>query len=196
MKIQKKQNKKNKVLILVAVILLSIIGYGLISYKFKFWPFIQNQFNAVTEEQKTAGQDIKKRSLNDASNKSEKESSGQKSKTLQGSDPSPEPTPSSNGKKPTVGVSITTTTVDKDSNTLYIRSLIQTISSSGRCTLSMHNISGQTYSNSVELQAGPSTSSCKGFNVPLSQLSPGKWTINIHYEDNNVTGDTEGEITI
>jgi len=27
-------------------------------------------------------------------------------------------------------------------------------------------------------------------------LSPGKWTINIHYEDNNVTGDTEGEITI
>ena len=60
----------------------------------------------------------------------------------------------------------------------------------------MHNTNGQTYSNSVELQAGPSTSSCKGFNVPLSQLSPGKWTINIHYEDNNVTGDTEGEITI
>ena len=182
MKIQKKQNKKNKVLILIAIILLSITGYGLISYKFKFWPFIQNQFNTVTEEQKTAGQDIKKRSLNDASNKSGKESSGQKSKTLQGSDPSPEPTPSSNGKKPTVGVNI--------------RSLIQTISSSGRCTLSMHNTSGQTYSNSVELQAGPSTSSCKGFNVPLSQLSPGKWTINIHYEDNNVTGDTEGEITI
>ena len=196
MKIQKKQNKKNKVLILIAIILLSITGYGLISYKFKFWPFIQNQFNTATEEQKTAGQDIKKRSLNDASNKSEKESSGQKSKTLQGSDPSPEPTPSSNGKKPTVGVSITTTTVDKDSNTLYIRSLIQTISSNGRCTLSMHNTSGQTYSNSVELQAGPSTSSCKGFNVPLPQLSPGKWTINIHYEDNNVTGDTEGEITI
>ena len=196
MKIQKKQNKKNKVLILVAVILLSITSYSLISYKLKFWPFIQNQFSTATEEQKTAGQDIKKRSLNDASNKSEKESSGQKSKTLQGSDPSPEPTPSSNGKKPTVGVSITTTTVDKDSNTLYIRSLIQTISSNGRCTLSMHNTSGQTYSNSVELQAGPSTSSCKGFNVPLSQLSPGKWTINIHYEDNNVTGDTEGEITI
>ena len=188
--------KIQKVLILIAIILLSITGYVLISYKFKFWPFIQNQFNTATEEQKTAGQDIKKRSLNDASNKSEKESSGQKSKTLQGSDPSPEPTPSSNGKKPTVGVSITTTTVDKDSNTLYIRSLIQTISSSGRCTLSMHNTSGQTYSNSVELQAGPSTSSCKGFNVPLSQLSPGKWTINIHYEDNNVTGDTEGEITI
>ena len=196
MKIQKKQNKKNKVLILIAVILLSITSYSLISYKLKLWPFIQNQFSTVTEEQKTAGQDIKKRSLNDASNKSEKESSGQKSKTLQGSDPSPEPTPSSNGKKPTVGVSITTTTVDKDSNTLYIRSLIQTISSNGRCTLSMHNTSGQTYSNSVELQAGPSTSSCKGFNVPLPQLSPGKWTINIHYEDNNVTGDTEGEITI
>lgn len=196
MKIQKKQNKKNKVLILVAVILLSITSYSLISYKLKFWPFIQNQFSTATEEQKTAGQDIKKRSLNDASNKSGKESSGQKSKTLQGSDPSPEPTPSSNGKKPTVGVSITTTTVDKDSNTLYIRSLIQTISSNGRCTLSMHNTSGQTYSNSVELQAGPSTSSCKGFNVPLPQLSPGKWTINIHYEDNNVTGDTEGEITI
>ena len=196
MKIQKKQNKKNKVLILIAVILLSITSYSLISYKLNLWPFTQNQFSTVTEEQKTAGQDIKKRSLNDASNKSEKESSGQKSKTLQGSDPSPEPTPSSNGKKPTVGVSITTTTVDKDSNTLYIRSLIQTISSGGRCTLSMHNTSGQTYSNSVELQAGPSTSSCKGFNVPLSQLSPGKWTINIHYEDNNVTGDTEGEITI
>lgn len=196
MKIQKKQNKKIKVLILIAVILLSLAGYGLVSYKFKLWPFTQSQFSAATEEQKNAGQDIKKRSLDEASNKSRKEPSDQKSKTLQGSDPSPEPTPSSNGKKPTVGVSITATTIDKESNTLYIRSLIQTISPSGRCTLSMHNTSGQTYSNSVELQAGPSTSSCKGFNIPLSQLSPGKWTINIHYEDSNVTGDTEGEITI
>ena len=93
-------------------------------------------------------------------------------------------------------MSITAATVDKSTATLYVRSLIQTISSNGTCTLSMRHSSGRIYSNSAGSQAGPSTSSCKGFNVPLSQLTPGKWTITIRYEDATVTGAAEGEVTI
>lgn len=181
----------------LTAILLLMIGYGLLSYKVKLWPFTKSQFNAATEEQKTAGQDIKKRSL-DNPNKSDKEKkqSSSETKTTQGSDPSPKPTPSSNGGKPTVSVSITATTTDKAADVLYIRSLIQTVSSSGKCTLSMNNDSGSIYSSSAESQPGPSTSSCKGFNIPLSKLSPGKWKITIHYEDDSVTGNTEGEVNI
>lgn len=196
MKIQKKHNSKIMMLALTTIFLL-MISYGLLSYKIKLWPFTKNQFNAATEEQKTAGQDIKKRSLYtpDKSNKEENQSSSE-TKTPQGSDPSPKPTPSSNGGKPTVSVSITATTIDKTANVLYIRSLIQTVSSSGKCTLSMNNDSGSVYSSSAESQPGPSTSSCKGFNIPLSKLSPGKWKITIHYEDDSVTGNTEGEVNI
>ena len=60
----------------------------------------------------------------------------------------------------------------------------------------MNNDSGSVYSSSAESQPGPSTSSCKGFNIPLSKLSPGKWKIAIHYEDDSVTGNTEGEVNI
>ena len=196
MKIQKKHNSKIMTLALTAILLL-VVGYGLLSYKIKLWPFTKSQFNAATEEQKTAGQDIKKRSLDnpDKSNKEEKQSSSE-TKTPQGSDPSPKPTPSSNGGKPAVSVSITATTIDKVANVLYIRSLIQAVSSSGKCTLSMNNDSGNVYSSSTESQPGPSTSSCKGFNIPLSKLSPGKWKIAIHYEDDSVTGNTEGEVNI
>jgi hypothetical protein len=198
MKIQKKHKHTSKIMMLaLTAILLLMIGYGLLSYKVKLWPFTKSQFNAATEEQKTAGQDIKKRSL-DNPNKSDKEKkqSSSETKTTQGSDPSPKPTPSSNGGKPTVSVSITATTTDKTANILYIRSLIQTVSSSGKCTLSMNNDSGSVYSSSAESQPGPSTSSCKGFNIPLSKLSPGKWKIAIHYEDDSVTGNTEGEVNI
>lgn len=196
MKIQKKHNSKIMMLALTTILLL-MISYGLLSYKIKLWPFTKSQFNAATEEQKTAGQDIKKRSL-DNPNKSDREEkqSYSETKTTQGSDPSPKPTPSSNGGKPTVSLSITATTIDKTANVLYIRSLIQTVSSSGKCTLSMNNDSGSVYSSSAESQPGPSTSSCKGFNIPLSKLSPGKWKIAIHYEDDSVTGNTEGEVTI
>lgn len=196
MKIQKKHTSKIMTLVLTAMLLL-MISYGLLSYKVKLWPFTKSQFNAATEEQKTAGQDIKKRSL-DNPNKSDREEkqSYSETKTTQGSDPSPKPTPSSNGGKPTVSVSITATTIDKTANVLYIRSLIQAVSSSGKCTLSMNNYSGSVYSSSAESQPGPSTSSCKGFNIPLSKLSPGKWKIAIHYEDDSVTGNTEGEVNI
>ena len=196
MKIQKKHNSKIITLALTAILLL-VVGYGLLSYKIKLWPFTKNQFNAATEEHKIAGQDIKKRSLDtpDKSNKEENQSSSE-TKTPQGSDPSPKPTLSSNGGKPTVSVSITATTIDKTANVLYIRSLIQAVSSSGKCILSMNNDSGSVYSSSTESQPGPSTSSCKGFNIPLSKLSPGKWKITIHYEDDSVTGNTEGEVNI
>ena len=65
MKIQKKHKHTSKIMMLdMTAILLLMIGYGLLSYKVKLWPFTKSQFNAATEEQKTAGQDIKKRSIN------------------------------------------------------------------------------------------------------------------------------------
>jgi hypothetical protein len=195
MRIHKKRNHKKIILVFVILFLL-LTGYTLTAYGFKFWPFTKNQFTEATEEQKTAGNNIKEKSLENTTEGSGDKKSSPQSKTPRGSDPSPAPTPSPNGGKSTVVVSITAATVDKSAATLYVRSLIQTISSNGTCTLSMRHSSGRTYSNSAGSQAGPSTSSCKGFNVPLSELTPGKWTITIHYEDATVTGSAEGEVVI
>lgn len=194
-KIQKKRNRK-KIILILSIIFLLIASYFLTAYGFELWPFTKNQFTEATEEQKTAGNTIKERSLEDNKKESEGKKSPTEPKTPRGSDPSPAPTPSTNGGKSTVGMNITTATVDKSTSTLYVRGLIQTISSNGTCTLSMRHSSGRTYSNSAGSQAGPSTSNCKGFNIPLSQLTPGKWTITIHYEDAAVTGSAEGEVTI
>ena len=41
------------------ILFLLLTGYALTAYGFKFWPFTKNQFTEATEEQKTAGNNIK-----------------------------------------------------------------------------------------------------------------------------------------
>ncbi|MNY56713.1 hypothetical protein D3C86_1928200 [compost metagenome] len=54
----------------------------------------------------------------------------------------------------------------------------------------------KTYTATVAVQALPSSSTCKGFDVPLDNLSSGAWTIKINFNNDELTASTSKEIII
>ena len=102
-----------------------------------------------------------------------------------------DPSPASSGD---TKVEITAAYVNGD--TFDIRTLIDRVTASGQCTLSMKSDSGKSYSASVGVQALPSSSTCKGFSVPMSSLSSGVWNITVSYVNDGKTSTASKEVVI
>jgi len=159
-----------------------LLAGGVTLYALRIGPFKQQatsqtvgtptnsvDYNPPTQEQTAAGEAAKQQSANGAT----------------GSDPSPTPTPPANGSsKSQVGMEITAANVN--AGVLQIRTLIQAVTSSGTCTLSASGPNGASYTASSGIQAGPSTSTCKGFDIPVSSLSTGNWSIRINFENDSL----------
>lgn len=138
-------------------------------------------YNPPTSEQKKAGSQVKQESL-DASN----------GKTTNQSDTPPAPTPHT-GSKSTVGVSITASS--QNGTTYQIRSQIDTPTDTGSCTLTLTKGSA-TVTKTADIQALAKVSTCKGFDIPTSELSPGTWQMTLHFANDTLTGSTSGTITV
>lgn len=180
-----------RLLLVVALILLFIAGIVGTLYLFRLGPFspttnqTTNQgqspidYNPPTKEQVSTGETIKEQTTNGAS----------------GSDPSPAPTPPAAGStKSSVGMEMTSTNIEL--GTVHLRTLIQAITSSGTCTLTATGPSGKTLTMTAGVQAGPSTSTCKGFDIPMSSLSTGKWTFSIQFENDTLKAAASTEKTL
>lgn len=61
---------------------------------------------------------------------------------------------------------------------LVLRTTIDQALHSGSCILTMKS-GDKTVTKSADIVQNPSSSSCMGFNIPTSELTPGSWTINI-----------------
>lgn len=87
-------------------------------------------------------------------------------------------------------------------NTLQIRTTINQYLDEGSCTLTLNGPNGQTYTNSVNIIANPSSSTCYGFDIPLDLIQAdqdkrrGEWTINIHMTSGTRAGDLQDKITL
>jgi hypothetical protein len=153
-------------------------------YYFKSGPF-STPDKASIEENK-AGNEIKKRSLEQTTDDNDK--------TQVGSDPAPNPQPIEGSSKQSVGMEITA--ANQDESTLHIRTLIQTVASSGTCTLNMTGPNNKQYSASVDVQSLPSSTTCKGFDIPLTSLTPGTWKIAIEFNNETLLASTTKEVVI
>lgn len=120
-----------------------------------------------TDEQQQAGQVQKEESLN----------SGQ--------------TPTSTSDS----LSVTITAANKNDNTLQIRSLISSILGTGTCTLTLTK-GNVAVSKTSGIQAGPSNSTCAGFDVPVSELSSGTWAIKIAVTSEGTSGSAQSEVQL
>lgn len=183
-------NKSNKkIFAIISVFLILLLATSVAAYYFKVGPFSQNinesvNLDPATDDQKNTGNNIKQHSL-------EQINSG---KDNTGSDPSPAPQPVEGSDKKSVGMEISA--ANQNDSTLQIRTFIQTITSTGKCDLLMKNAQNMTYTANVDVQALSSTSTCKGFDVPVDQLSPGIWTVTINFSNDTLTASTSKEITI
>lgn len=72
------------------------------------------------------------------------------------------------------------TSTQKLDDVVRIRTLIQKVTQQGECVLEATN-NGKTYNATVGVQPTASSSTCKGFDIPVSSLPPGTWDIQISY---------------
>ena len=79
---------------------------------------------------------------------------------------------------------------------LMIRVNIDQYLTSGRCALTLQQTGTEVYNEEVNLVDSASTSTCEGFNVPMSKLGAGKVTILINLYSGNKTGVINGETEI
>jgi len=80
---------------------------------------------------------------------------------------------------------------------LTIRATINQSISAGTCSLTLTRTTDKKQVlKSAEIVQNPSSATCKGFDVPVSELGSGKWNIVIEVTSGNKTGKISGEITI
>jgi hypothetical protein len=187
----KNSNRKPIIASSVAIVLLLISAflyvYGLNGNLFG-WNNHQDEsinYNQPTDEQKEAGKNAKQITT-DNSNSSIKQNSG-------GSDQPSAPQEQPDGTKSTVDITVTSSVQNND--TFQIRTLIGVVDNTGTCTLNLSK-STTTISKTSGVQALSSTSTCKGFDIPVAELSAGEWIATINYDNASLTGSTKKNITI
>lgn len=173
---------KRSILVLLALLILAV-AYTLYAKKYDKWPFLTS----------STRQPI---SPSDPNTSAPSGSIIDKDEEIQtGSDPSPAPVPSDDGGKSTVGIIISA--ANKTSSSLQVRAVIQSVTASGQCTLRLSkNGSSIIRTYTADVQAQSSTSTCKGFDVPLADLSSGTWTISLLFENDTTRGEASKEVEI
>lgn len=86
--------------------------------------------------------------------------------------------------------------VNQDGNTLAIRTLIQPLVSGGQCTLTMGKVGQTSVRQESGIQAMPSYSTCKGFDVDVSNMAKGSWNVEVVYKNNGASTTGRGTAVV
>lgn len=87
-------------------------------------------------------------------------------------------------------IPITITATNQNGDMLQVRTLISSIADSGSCTLTITQGS-KIITKQAGLQAQANSSTCKGFDVPISELSKGTYSLRIDV----LIGSSSGSVT-
>ena len=188
MKILRSNNTKRNILMSLAAILIIGSAGTAAAYHFKMGPFAPKADDSInldkpSENELKTGLDSKQQAVDSDENKNQP-----------GSDPAPGPQAIENSDKKSVHADITA--ANQDELSLHVRTLIQTVADSGTCTLTMTGPQGKSYISTVDVQALPSSSTCKGFDIPLDKLRSGTWTIRVDFNNDSLTASASKEVVI
>lgn len=183
MKILKQKSKaKRSVLLLVSILLIAGIFYGVFARFTGNWPFTTPPSNKTngqdinysppTNDQKTEGERIKERSVDQSNNETATP-------------------PTANQKKNTP---ITITAANQNNGKFQVRFLIQSLDE-GTCVLRLTKDSDSVTKTSPT-QALPSSTTCQGFDIPLTELSRGEWVYTMTFTGKSYTGSVSNKVTI
>lgn len=100
-----------------------------------------------------------------------------------------------NGESKDLDAYITSTYVDGD--ILRIRTVIDQLDNSGgTCDITMTSTNGALYKENTSIINSASTSSCYGYDIPVSALGSGKWSIDILVKTNGESKHINGEVEL
>lgn len=185
MKIKKVTNKKIfKPAVIIAVVLLSLISYGVLAHLNNIWPFEKNRVSSNTDTNKvnlSPATDEQKESGINLSGKDSEKSIDDKKKTQ--TSPSP---PSQSNDKQTVEVTITNYSLQNGS--LHINAIASTLSV-GSCKASV--LKNDTVIATKTGSTFPQSSfvSCTDLSVPVDSSVKGSVVIMVEYTNNTQQGE-------
>lgn len=179
MKIKKSTNKKKLIIVLILALLL--IGGGFAVYAYRV-----NQQQAA---QDTSSQEEKR--LNDISldPPTEEEIKAGNETKKQTTENEGQPT------TPPDTLNVTLTATNKNGELFQVRSLISKLSSGGTCELKMTKDSA-VITKTASVQALASSSTCQGFDVPISELSSGTWKLILTVTIDGISGQATKDVEI
>ena len=194
MKINKKKRfTKNK--LLLATILAMVVVVALITYLYCFKGSLFGMsfkkqtpttslinYSPPSEEQKEAGDNVKENVVKSDT-----------SKPGTSNDQPPAPVPQTSGKSK---VNVAIPSSSQNGSNLKISSIISTVTTSGTCTLTLTKSGHNPVVKSAGVQALPSSSTCKGFDISTNELTSGAWQLTLHFENSEVAGDATGTVVV
>jgi len=167
--------------------------YALTAHAIKLWPFNTTTTGASQTTSAPTAQTQPTTTTNSTSSNTPAPSTTNTAKTSDTSTTSTQPS--------TGGISITTKrqgTTSSDTDTLYIRALIPGTESTGTCTLTLTKGSATPITLSSGIQAGPSSSTCQGFDISISGhgMTSGTWNIALSFTSGTLQGSTSDTVLI
>lgn len=174
--------------IIIASSVVSLLALSAVTYVYAFngnifgWTNARQDTsnpNKTIEAQKKAGEQIRQNSTTT--------STDTKSVTS-GSDQPPSPQPVQGSTKKSVDLVFTADA--------QIRSIIYVVSDTGTCTLTLTKTGSSTVTKTAQVQALSSSSTCRGFDIPVSELSKGQWNASIYFENTNYTASATKTISV
>lgn len=189
MKISSRTNGQRNLAIAGLLALALVGGAVAAAYHYQLGPFKKstppNSINLAppTADQKKAGDAAKQNAVQPAAKS-----------TPSGSDQPPAPVPQTGTSKNRVNVTITA--ANQTSSSYQIRALIEAVADNGTCTLTLTSSGGQSIVRTAGVQPLSTTSTCKGFDVPLSDLSPGTWNLLLSYDSPTLAGSATKPIIV
>ena len=179
-------NQKRIVYAILAVILLVACGIGIYHY------FDQNNKGSGNRQSQS------NTSLKPATDEEKNAGSQAKSSTMNTTDTSSNSSKNSNPSTPTQSTSsvdVQTTASSQNGTTYQLRYLISAVTNDTTCTLTLSN--GQTtVTKTAKTQALAQSSTCQGFDIPTSELSPGTWQTTMTVSGGGITGTTASTIKV
>jgi hypothetical protein len=179
MKINKPKNKKTIIILGLSTIILIGAAYAGAAFMYKWYPFqvspqpIEEQVNNVNYEEATKEQQNAPTEMTEEGSKNQPQDSTQD----------------------TITVAITSSQVDP-SGALRIGTIIQTLVSSGECTLSVKKGNQEVDLQKADVQALSNSSTCKGFTVPAIKLTSGTYTLTVSYAGDKGKGSAQTEVAV
>jgi hypothetical protein len=183
MKITNRNNNTKRIIAIVVAIIciaaISLAVYWYLSHRNGQQTGTNKvNLNPPTQEEKQAGTSAKQQAV-------------ERDQAIKNNDSTSTTNPSSSS------LSVDITASNKTSSLIQIRVQINSIVNSGTCDITLTNGASSVH-HSAAISPLASTSTCKGFDIPLSELSPGKWNYTITVKDTstNQTGAASGTVSI
>ena len=178
-----KKSRKKLIIPLVVVLLLAVGGYAAAASMNNLWPFAGSEESQDNSQQET---DSESGNTDDSNTPDQNTSDDAESEPANHVPPKYD-TPDDTAEP--AGLTGVISHASVRNNNLIVRTTINQFLSSGDCTLTLTRGSdGKTVTKKTAIVAGPSTSSCDGFDVPTEELGSGNWNIVINLKSDDKQG--------